>query len=158
MKRAVVYLCGAITGNPDAWSWREDTSKELDFLFDIDSRSPVRGQDIVCAGINGFTSNIPGNVRVTRDLNDIKNSDVLLCNFLFVPERQMIGSLFEMGYAYSLGIPIIVVATDKMITEHPFIKYVALEVVDDIHDAVETIGIIFSDGRLQVYGDRLIER
>jgi nucleoside 2-deoxyribosyltransferase len=146
MRRANVYLCGAITGDPETFSWRDDVAEELDFLFDIARLNPLRGKDLSTIKGNDYTSNIPGHVFVTRDLNDIRNADIMLCNFLIIPDRQMIGSLIEIGYAYSLGIPILVVANDPMITEHPFIKYVALEIAESIHDAVETIGIIFSDG------------
>lgn len=146
MSRAIVYLCGAITGDPETYSWRDDVTRELDYMYDIATLNPLRGKNLESITGWGYTSNIPSGLFVTRDLTDIKNADALICNFLVIPDRQMIGSLMEIGMAYTLGKPFVVAAMDPMFTEHPFIQHTALDIVPTLEDAVETIGIIFSGG------------
>ena len=140
----VVYLCGPITTESYSWEWREEATVLLDYLFELKTLDPMRGKNLATISDGGLKSNIPGRVFMTRDLIDVQQSDLILCNFLSIPDRQCVGSLMELGYALALDVPFIVVTNDDFIRLHPFISENALYVFDNMEDAIDCCGFVLT--------------
>lgn len=133
----MVYLCGTITADPATHEWRVDAMMAL-AKRGIKVRSPMRGKNVGSLSKDGLTSNIPPLLFTARDLRDIHKSDALLIYTLGIEtlNRQSIGTWAEFGIAIERGIPIVFVATDPSVVNHPFVKKWASVVVPTLHEAV----------------------
>jgi nucleoside 2-deoxyribosyltransferase len=138
-----VYLCGPITSDPVTWQWRTEAKEYLD-QRNVLALDPLRGKALGSIKGLGFESNIPGWMFVQRDLIDLASSDAVLCNLLYIPDRQSIGTFMELGIANAKRIPFIVVATHEHVLKHPFITELAVKVVDNVEDALFAIEFILS--------------
>jgi len=133
-----VYLCGAITSNPYTWEWRKAAEEWFDDRG-MSTLNPLRGKMVQNIDGLGFNSNIPAKHFVPRDLSDVENCDAVLCNLLFIPDRQMIGSLMEIGAATALEVPFVVVAVHEHIVKHPFIYVNAIDIVPTLEEGMEIV-------------------
>lgn len=126
-----VYLVGPISGctYEEATGWRKMVTERIKSLgytiFD-----PMKGMDHLKnkSKIMGSYENdlIAKDDHIFQaDLYRIRQADILFCNFSNL-KRYSVGSFFEVGYGHALNKSIIIVATNKMIVEHPFIKNSAL--------------------------------
>lgn len=76
---------------------------------------------------------------VTKDLEAVSSCDIFLINLLHLKTKKMIGSLLEMGYAYSLGKPIISLYLPSAHKDHPFLKEIIKKNFDNIKSLVDFI-------------------
>jgi nucleoside 2-deoxyribosyltransferase len=143
LMRDCVYLAGPITHEEITWQWRIDAVQWFEDRG-VKALDPLRGKDLLSINKGGFGSNIPGWNFVWRDLRDIQKSGVVLCNMMYIPDRQMTGSLMELGYAVALRIPFVVVTTDTDLLRHPFITELSIKIMDDLEAAQEACLFIMS--------------
>ena len=132
MSKKKIYMAGPITGlkYDDAESWRYYVKMKGDVLSkgEIEWFSPLRQQEHLReAGIlqanhddeNPMTS---ANGLMTRDFWDVKTCNAVFCNLLNA-QRVSIGSVMELGFAYSLHKPVILMMEkDGNLHEHSMIN------------------------------------
>jgi hypothetical protein len=138
-----VYLAGPITGDPKTWEWRAACT----WWFEdrgIQVLDPLRGKNLDSIKGLGFSSNIPGKHFVARDFIDVRCANCILCNFEFIPERQCIGSLMELGYAKAINVPFVIVATHLDFINHPFITETAVDIVSTLDEGIEVCRFLLS--------------
>ena len=131
MNRPTIYLGGSINGlNPEKVAVKFALIQEgLEYLgFNV--LNPIRGKKITAIKDN-FIPYEPNEI-VHRDLNDVKNSNYMLA----VMEVPGIGTSMEIMYARRfLDIPVIVVSTNRAVTEHYWIKSMASKIVPNAQTA-----------------------
>ena len=149
----IVYLSGTMAQeNEQHRTWR---SHAVDLLskHGIFTRNPYRGRDaskIIKVDNYHYTySTAPvrnrlGNVLVARDLKDVEDSDLLLCNLRGTKgERPSIGTLSELAWAYLLRKPVICIVdkedTDKNYYKHPFMHTFIDQWVSNVEEGVDAI-------------------
>lgn len=151
-----VYLAGPITGQTweGATDWREAWIERLRGTFTMVGVSPMRGKDYLKPEIeaNGnvfhateYATLHPMSSRsgiFRRDTFDVRTCDILLANFLDCGERISIGTIFEIGLAWSLGKYIIVVMDEENIHNHAFITEAASVVVDSLDEALNVLRVL----------------
>ena len=140
MKKKSIYLAGPITGQDynGATDWRE----RLTTYFKkkgIICYSPMRGKayleketDIKDSYDEHRLSTLDW--ITTRDRDDVKNSGLVIFNFLGVDEKS-IGSCIEIGWADAYRIPMIVIMEENCVHWHGMIRHLGL-IVDNIEDAM----------------------
>ena len=138
------YLGGPITSTPYTWEWRKAAKRYLEDR-NILSIDPLRGKDLNSIKGQGFESNIPGSIFTARDYLDLNTSDFVLCNLLYIPKRQSIGTFMELGYAVAKNIPFTVVATDSQFLLHPFLTEGAINVVSTLEEGLSTVEFILME-------------
>jgi nucleoside 2-deoxyribosyltransferase len=80
---------------------------------------------------------------VARDTFDFKRAGIMIADFTRGKDRASIGTVCEMGIAYALGKPIIVVLpTADNVHNHAFVLELASYVVKSIDEAVELTGMV----------------
>jgi nucleoside 2-deoxyribosyltransferase len=108
-----VYLCGPITGTQVDHEWRERATCLLG-VDGIETLDPLRGKDrreISDQGM-GYQGE-PASVEMAdRDRMDVETADLIFAHFPYVPSRQSIGSLMELGIAANMGKPIVLCAPE----------------------------------------------
>lgn len=118
-----VYLIGPITGNPLDFEWRDKAAMALESQgFRV--LNPLRGKvlsEISNHGI-GYKGGLASEEFAHRDYNDVCEASIALAYFPYTPDRQSVGSIWEMGVTHEQGKVVIVVAQDKLIIEHLFVR------------------------------------
>lgn len=123
-KPFTVYLCGPITGQLLDYTWRDKATEYLGHSG-IRTLNPLRGKnpkDVSNLGLS-YKGQLAAPEIAERDRLDIEEADVIFAHFPYLPPRQSIGSLMEMGAA-AIGFkkPVILCTTEKNFTEHLFCR------------------------------------
>lgn len=119
-----VYLCGPINGCADAecTDWRVEATLHFPDAIDPMKRD-YRGVELTAY-----------REIVDLDKRDIRMSDVVLVNYV----KPSVGTSMEMFYAWTLGIPVIVIA-DPAASISPWLRYHSASIVHTVADAVAKI-------------------
>ena len=122
-----VYLVGPISGctYEEATNWRRLVTEVLKaknhLVFDpMSGKEELKQEEKIVLAYEEHLMAKADHIFLA-DLHRVRQSDVLFCNLLDI-KGFTVGSLFEIGFGYALNKAIIVIANDKMITDHPFIK------------------------------------
>ena len=148
-----VYLAGGITGSrlEDIVAWRDYVASKLD--NHIIPLSPLRLKrkylkDLIEDGIVAKEYNqkklSSGQGIYTRDVDDIRRSDLVFCNFLGTNIASL-GTGFEIGLASAWQKPLVIVAEENNIHRHPLLVRNAL-VTDSLDEGIELINGILGYG------------
>jgi hypothetical protein len=121
----LVYLAGAVELED---TWRARAAEVLN-AADIETINPVRGEECTVVGKH-LVPNIPAEVIVSRDLNDLRRvqqaAGVCLMHFKTTADGRLpTATLCEMMWCYDHGVPVIGVIGPKCspyLREHPWIK------------------------------------
>lgn len=147
-----VYLAGPIAGcdKGEANDWRQDFIRDFEGSG-IVGVSPLRCEPLIGDKYElqyddvrfGTPSAISG-----KNWFDTVNCDLILA---YLPSnlssgRPSYGTIIELGWAIGLRKPIVLVAGDHYITQHPLIKDNVNWVVDNFDDAYDIV-----NGLLEVY-------
>lgn len=145
-----VYLAGPITGLEfdEAKDWRDEFIEKL-ARRGWNGLSPMRDKEEfrIKGKLSAFFDE--GAAAVDRDLRDIEKSEAVIINFRDAAAVSL-GSSAEMGYAYALGRPIIVVVEGDPGEwnkrpeganphHHVFTEYMATAIVSSLDDALRAL-------------------
>lgn len=118
-----IYLSGPITGQDADWTWRNRAAETIARLGGH-SIDPLRGTH--CGEVHSGGYILRGEPvpeeHILRDWEDVSNCGSMLVHFAYLPERQSIGTFYEMARAITLGKPVYLATTISMILNHPFIR------------------------------------
>jgi len=155
MRSNLVYLAGPITGQSyeGATSWRDWFTDRINQRFsDVNCISPMRGKyylessrDIQATGneLLGILSGGPA--IVARDYSDTMNADILVVN-LIGASRISIGTMFEIAWAYTKHIPVILVIEDgnENVHTHSMLFAMCGYRVNNLDDALNIVSAFFA--------------
>ena len=129
-----VYLSGPISEHDREGTdqWRAQASQFL-HKEGIDTIDPCRRK--VYYNPQKFTPN----EIVIRDLRDVEEADLVLLNYRLLPGHLPIGSPCEMVYAWDRKKPVVVVAEDSRIQNHPWVLAMAVRIFPTLEEALEYI-------------------
>lgn len=112
-----VYLAGPITGltYDEGNQWRQYAASRL---APIEAMSPLRGKEFLqkygplTATFNSNKALSTSRGIMTRDFNDCRTSDAILCNLLGA-KRVSVGTVMEIAWAHAFQIPLILVMEES---------------------------------------------
>jgi nucleoside 2-deoxyribosyltransferase len=161
----LIYLAGPITGLtfPVANAWRQKVRDALP--PSVETLNPLRFDDP--DQTENFIHRSPAfdgmkNV-VRRNYHDVQRSDLILACFENCsPDNISIGSVYELGWAYSLRIPTIVVvpglteettmAEARSMAQrpstnynHPYLKEAVDHLTDNLDEAIRIVRVLLPD-------------
>ena len=123
-KSFTVYLCGPITGQEVDSLWRDAATAMLQ-AHGIKTLDPLRGKKREFIDNQGlsYKGQLAAPEIAERDRLDIEECDVVLAHFPYMPPRQSIGSLMEMGAA-AIGFKktVILCTMEKVFCDHLFCR------------------------------------
>ena len=125
----------------DAKRWRDYMKRNLP--KNIHVLSPLRGQVSIKKNstINSeYGDSLFCNQKAIthRDRYDVLKSDVMVVN-LIGATRVSIGTMVELGWADSKGIPIVLIMEKDNIHSHPIVKELASFTVPDLDTAIKVV-------------------
>lgn len=131
-----VYLAGKIHGisYADATEWRNRIKREVsgDYVF----LDPMSGKEYLSNYDTIPISSEYSNADIfSRDTDNVLQSSIILANLNYLP---MIGTMFELGYAYRLDKWLIYIC-DNEYKNHPFISESADHIVPDVDAAIKLL-------------------
>lgn len=149
MNKPKIYAAGGMSGLTieEASAWRKEIIEKVG--ENIEVLNPLRDQidsDETTVIKDSSARSIFTNSKslTRRDLNDIRNSDVVLFNFLN-PKSISRGSLIELGFAAGLQKPIVVILDkSEEMYNHAFVKELAWYSISNINTAVKVIKSILN--------------
>ncbi len=149
--KPLVYLAGPITGLTfdDGQSWRDYATKSLE--PDIKAISPLRGKEylkgvgIISATGEDYahlgTLSLPKGV-MARDYYDTERCDLVLA-VLHGAKQVSIGTVMEIGWAWQLRKPLIVVMEDKgNWHEHMMVNEATSYRVRELDEALDLVQVV----------------
>ena len=140
-----VYLSGYMNNDvPETKDWRNTASDYLSFEG-IDTLDPWRGKTSSNGKIN-LEKKEP-RLLIDRDFNDCQRSDIILINLnQYGIQRQMIGTLAELGWAWALRKPTVIFAKEgEPNLNHPFVCGIATVVCNSLQEAIEWVVFLAKD-------------
>lgn len=143
-KEMYIYLCGYINSYvmDECTSWRKRIRSFYEDYkgarYPCSFIDPINGEDLSKIKDGGLKSNIPVNMIVHRDYNSVKNCDLIVANLdTFGQIRPPIGSLIEIGWGWQFHKPIILISSEHMYKDHPFLSYMVSYVVESVEELLE---------------------
>jgi len=125
-----VFLSGAIEGLEQYGAeWRKVATKELH----------LRGYDVLDPTTVVDLDYETSEEIVEKNLFMQKRADILLVEYM-IPDRQYIGTDFEMAWAKEHQQPVIVFASPQA-SSRVYLKYMATKLASSMQDAIEYIAV-----------------
>ncbi|MCK9541095.1 MAG: nucleoside 2-deoxyribosyltransferase [Novosphingobium sp.] len=153
-----VYLAGPITGQSlkGCSEWRDFARREL-YNYGISGLDPLRGKQYLSNEKyikDSYSQHVMSTAKGInrRDMNDVRQSDVILINVLGA-EKVSIGTILEAGAAYALNKPIILVMEENNIHKHGMLDDMAGWIVDSLEEAIIIAAYILGAEKSQFLGN-----
>jgi nucleoside 2-deoxyribosyltransferase len=151
--KGTVYLSGPITGlsyDDARFGWRTTFNNGMERGITV--LSPMRHEGHLAEIKGELDKQYPthyfsgARVIVEKDRLDIERSDVMLVNLLGA-QRVSIGTVAEIGIAYTLGKTIVLVMEDEgNVHDHPFVTVPAALRLNNLDDAIDAVNSLLSEG------------
>lgn len=146
MTTRTIYLAGSIAQATyaGATDWYRDARAMLDNRFEL--LRPMRGKEFLeeatAGGLIGAKSHphpLTSNAAImTRDTDDVRRADFILMNLTYCGGKISAGCMIEVGMAYVLGKPLILVAEPGNVHEgHVMLEHAAAYRCHTLEEACE---------------------
>lgn len=140
MRNKKLTLIGKISNGTylDAIAWREaikasDKASKYIIYHSLTDLPKLENDDIVDKDVEKYNLTTEN---VFMDCTGyVYASDLIVANLL---DPYSIGTCFELGLAWSLGIPIYAIASDD-VAKHPFIKEACTQIVRSVSEVIELL-------------------
>lgn len=146
-KRHHIYLAGNISHDPETYLWREKF-EEMVYGWPVVVVNPCanrynqKHKALKTIAAKKKLTVSSQNILKPKDYQMVKICSVIVMNLaIWTPEKPMVGSIFEFGWADRLMIPVICIVGDESspYAQHPWIKHSAAAYVETVEDSVELI-------------------
>ena len=140
-----IYLAGPISGltKEEAFGWRDCLKNKLEYLPNVRVFAPEQVDFLEGHG-DGSASYLQevdrqrGEEAAQKDFNAICCSNIVLFNLLYT-RKVSVGTLIEMGWAFTLGKYVLVVLQPGTVYDHSFVHWCANRIVETVDEAIEEI-------------------
>jgi nucleoside 2-deoxyribosyltransferase len=138
-----VYLAGYIQGSvlKECKAWRKRIREHYMHWKDgkeypIVWFDPLNGEEKVSK--DGLKSSASPNAIIHRDYQCVIKCDIVVVNTdTFGEDRPLTGTMFELAWAWEHHKPIIMITKDKKYHEHPFLKNMVSDFVEDVDELLD---------------------
>ena len=143
-RKISIYLAGYIQGIviEKCIAWRKQIRKHYDdwkgagVPYPITWMDPLNGEEDVSD--NGLNSNVPSQAIFTRDYQCVKRADLLVVNTdTFGQDRPLLGTIFELAWAFEHHVPVIMITKEEMYKKHPFLEHNVAWYFENVEELLE---------------------
>lgn len=137
-----------VTGHSNSGR-HEATHPHIHFYSPMRGRKLMDADVVVQPGMEFVIDDPLENAKsmLARDTNDVRHSDMVVVNLLGA-KRAALGTTAEMGFAYALNIPILLIMEkdQSVFHHHGFVIGMASYWVDNVEDAVDVVRTLLTPG------------
>jgi len=143
-RNMTVYLAGYIQGAvlEKCREWRlkirnhYENWKGAHIPYPIIWLDPMNGEEEVSK--DGMISSVPKQAIFTRDYQCVKKCDMIVVNTdTFGSNRPLMGTIFEIAWAFEWHKPVAMITQEKYFKEHPFLKNNVAWYVNSVDELLE---------------------
>jgi len=141
-----VYLVGALTEDPATHAWREEAIKLLQGFNIINPAGSAYDRKLLDKADGDpkvfykWVRKKASEILLPKSFQSVIQSDILLANLALEPVgRPIIGTIFEIAWAWQLGKPIIAIKGDNFYSQHPMVTKAVHALVDSVEEGCKTI-------------------
>lgn len=164
MQSFKVYLAGGISNLSfdESVGWREYAKQYLAYdgsygETGIVGYSPMRAKDYLAGkGVlsgrpEAYDDYILSSAKgiMARDSWDCRTSDLIFANLLGL-EKASIGTCLEIGMAYALNKPLVVIMEESNVHQHPMVNTAAGWITDDLDYGLDLVKAILLPDKIKV--------
>jgi len=147
-----VYLCGNISTDPETYAWREKATLLLKGYRMLNPARNKFNQQLLKdhnSDPNKFTHEAlkrSQGILIIKDFNLVQQADIILANLtLITPEKPLIGSVYELAWAWLLKKPVIAIIADNLYCQHPFPVETFSATASNLEEACKIIRTFFAE-------------
>lgn len=152
MHKRKIYLAGNISSDPATYQWRTLATELLQDNFAILNPAansfnqallrkcpdPEKFKKIAVQQSQG--------ILLIKDHMLVGESNIILVNMsIITPEKPLIGTLFELAWAWDYRIPVVAIVADNWWCKHPFTAGTFSATANTVHDACDLIKYFFME-------------
>jgi nucleoside 2-deoxyribosyltransferase len=156
-KRHFIYLAGNISDDPRTYEWREDFKilVEGPYFVVLDPCDNQFNADHKGKIVHLRTDPFPHlGILMPKDYHMVKICSIMVVNLeLWTPEKPMIGTIIELGWAFKdFCMPIIAIVGDDTspFCTHPWIRQMVSTKVKDVIEAAQVVRYFFAPAHTHV--------
>ena len=146
-----IYLCGNISNDPETYMWRTKVKNLLGTIGKFNIIDPCdntfnqrllkkykeegNSEEFIKDAIK-----ISQGILLPKDYNLVIQSDIILANLAIITlDKLLVGSLFELAWAWQFGKLVIGVTGENYYCKHPFVVTTVSAWADSVEDACSLI-------------------
>ncbi len=149
--KKVIYLAGNISSDPETYKWREKATEMLSSDYLIFNPAANKFNKKLLKDAEGDVEEFvkkaierSQGILITKDFNLVQHADLLLANMSIVtPDKPMVGTLFELAWAWYLRKPVVAIISDNLYCKHPFTKNSFSATTSSLEEACMLIKLFF---------------
>jgi len=146
-----VYLIGTLSEDPATHIWRDEAVKLLQGFNTINPAASIYDRKLLDKSDGDpkvfykWTRKKVSEILLPKSFQSVIQSDILLANLAIEPVgRPMIGTIFEIAWAWQLNKPIIAIKDDNFYSQHPMVTKAVHALVDSVEEGCKIIVEFFS--------------
>jgi len=148
-----IYLAGNISADPKTYEWREKVTQLLSENYQI--MNPAANQfnkDLLSKGVNDpekfkkMAIKKSQHILIAKDHQLVQDADIILVNLAInTPDKPLLGTIYELAWAWMYRKPVIAIVGDNWYCKHPFVVSTLSGTADTVEEAVDLIKYFFVD-------------
>lgn len=138
------YLAGYIQGSviEKCVAWRKKIRETYDNWptgrYPINWMDPLNGENFNEISPDGLKGVFPPNAIVHKDYNCVRKADLLIVNTdTFGQDRPLLGTVYELAWAYDWRKPVIMITDNVVWKNHPFVTNTVSWYVKSVEELLE---------------------
>jgi len=148
-----IYLAGNISNDPETYKWREDATKLLESEYNIlnpaankFNKNLIKYNKKDLEEFKKDAINKSKNILIVKDFQLVNKADIILVNLqLLTPDKPLIGTIYELAWAWCLKKPVIAIIADNWWCKHPFPASTFSATAETLEEACTIIKYFFEE-------------
>lgn len=153
MTKKSIYLAGNISSDIETYKWREKATQLLEAQYTILNPAANKFNKMLIkhhkTDIEEFKKDAvrkSQGILIVKDYQLVNRADIILVNLQIITEdKPMIGTMFELAWAWQLKKPVIAIVADNWYSKHPFPFASFAARVMTLEEACEIIKYFFEE-------------
>ncbi len=148
-----IYLAGNISSDPATYKWREKATELLESNYTILNPAANKFNRAILkeskGDVKAFVKKAieqSQDILISKDHQLVESADIILVNLtLITPDKPLIGTLFELAWAWFIKKPVVAIVNTNIYCTHPFPKATFSATVESLEEACELIKYFFEE-------------
>jgi nucleoside 2-deoxyribosyltransferase len=153
MTKKSIYLAGNISSDIETYKWREKATQLLEAQYTILNPAANKFNKMLIkqhkTDLEEFKKDAikkSQGILIVKDYQLVVRADIILVNLqIITPDKPMIGTMFELAWAWQLKKPVIAIVDEGWYSKHPFPFATFSARVETLEGACDIIKYFFEE-------------